>query len=257
MKLSLASHALTATRGAIGQTVRRAPPQPSRDRRSATGGARPGQQPMRPGLHTVNRVEPFSALAGTMSTRALPLLLLLGWGLGPTALAQENLFVNDAEPATPSSVRDAEPWKEEQFTLPAWPREQDLIPVRLDSPDASFDYSIDARSLRTGGDGVVRYTLVAESASGTRNLSFEGLRCTPHGAYRIYAYGQQGRFEPAGLGAQWMPIDRGGADPVREELWRHYLCVPRKFAARPTKAQVRLLRNGRVSGTENTGFLME
>ncbi|MBK5971086.1 MULTISPECIES: CNP1-like family protein [Thiorhodovibrio] len=188
---------------------------------------------------------------------ALGLGLGLGLSLCATVSAQENMFVNDAEPDTPDSVRDAESWKEGRFNLPAWPLEQDLIPVRLDNPDTPFDYFIDARSLNTGADGVVRYTLVAESASGARNLSFEGLRCTPHGEYRIYAYGQQNRFESAGLAAQWLGIDRRGTDPVREELWRHYLCVPRKFAARPKKAQVRLLRNGRVSGTENTGFLME
>ena len=188
--------------------------------------------------------------------RLLTLGLLTLALAGPTS-AQENLFVNDAEPDAPKSIRDGEKWREQQVSLPPWPREQDLIPVRLDSASEPFEYFIDARSLSTGADKVVRYTLVAESSSGTRNLSFEGIRCTPHGEYRIYAYGQNLSFQPSRLGEDWRPVDRTGADPIHEELWRYYLCVPRKFEPRPHKSQVRALKNGRVGEYDNSGFMME
>ncbi len=179
---------------------------------------------------------------------------LLACTAGTRLVAQDNLFVNDAAPDTPASVRDAEPWREQQFALPPWPREENLIPVRLDSAGGPFSYFIDALSLNTGTDAVVRYTLVAQSASGVRNLSFEGVRCTPRGQFRVYAYGQQGRFEPVAQTDDWRSIDRTGSDPIREELWRHYLCIPRKFAPRPREAQLRTLRSGRVGKHENSGF---
>jgi hypothetical protein len=175
----------------------------------------------------------------------------------PKAVAQENLFVNDAEPDTPSSVRDAEPWREGETRLPAWPREQDLIPLHLDGSDRSFQWFIDQSSLNTGADGVVRYTLVAESRSGARNLSFEGLRCAPRGEYRIYAYGHQGKFKPAGANNGWRRIGRDSADQPRAELWKHYLCIPRKFRARPHASQLRALKSGRVGEHTDTGFLNE
>ncbi|WP_242469639.1 CNP1-like family protein [Rhabdochromatium marinum] len=171
--------------------------------------------------------------------------------------AAQNNFVNDAEPDSPTSVRDAESWSEQSFTLPAWPREQDLVPVRLDNAKGAFNYFLDTRSLHTGTDQVVRYTLVAESTSGARNLSFEGLRCTARGQYRVYAYGQNRHFEPTRLSEDWHPIDRSGADPIHEELWRTYLCVPRLFAPRPRASQLRALRQGRVGDYENSGFLTE
>lgn len=172
-------------------------------------------------------------------------------------MAQETVFVNDAEPAAPQSVTDPEHWREQALTLPAWPREADLLPVPLDTPNTAFAYLIDTRSLTTGADQVVRYTLVAESASGARNLSFEGLRCSPNGQYRVYAYGHNGRFEPLAAPETWRALARADSDPARLELWRHYLCVPRKFAPRPRRDQLRLLKQGRVEGYDQTGFMTE
>jgi len=182
---------------------------------------------------------------------------ILTAALASPCLAQDNLFVNDAEPDAPQSVRDGEKWREQEVKLPPWPREQDLIPVRLDDPGEPFAYFIDARALSTGADKVVRYTLVAESPSGARNLSFEGIRCTPRGQYRVYAYGQNNRFKPTGLGEDWRLINRTGDDAIRQELWGQYLCVPRKFAPRPHKSQLRVLRSGRVGEYENSGFLTQ
>lgn len=178
-------------------------------------------------------------------------------GLCGPAVSQVGNFVNDAEPDTPRSVRDAEYWREGQYRLPPWPQDKDLIEVQLDSPNPSFQYFIDGRHLVTGEDQVVRYTLVAKSRTGATNTSFEGLRCSPTGEHRVYAYGHQRAFEPTGAETDWQAIDRTGADPIRHELWAHYLCIPRKFAPRPTKDQRRLLESGRVNEYDNAGFLTE
>ncbi|KAA6182700.1 hypothetical protein F2Q65_17520 [Thiohalocapsa marina] len=163
--------------------------------------------------------------------------------------------MNDPEAPVPSSVKDPEPWQEEDVQLPAWPRDADLVELKLDAPDDRFRHYIDLRSLSTGRDGVVRYTLVTESDSGARNINFEGLRCTPKGRYKVYAYGANQQFMPTTVGEDWQLIDERATDTSRYELWRHYLCVPRLFKPRDRKQQVRLLRNGRVPQVENTGFL--
>jgi len=168
-------------------------------------------------------------------------------------------FVNDAEMDAPSSVRDGKQWQEGPVRMPAWPRDADLVEIKIDGPADDFRHSIDIRNLATGSDGVVRYTLVTESNSGARNLSFEGLRCTPKGKYKSYAFGNGSRFspvgDPAGNSEQWQPIDERSRDRFRYELWRHYLCVPRLFKPRDRKDQIRMLKSGRVPNVENAGFL--
>lgn len=183
-----------------------------------------------------------------------PLFGLLLLGMAASAIA-ESPFVFGPQEVAPKSVKPNAKWKEGNIGLPAWPNDNDLIKVSLDSPDTRFSYYIDKNSLSTGGDGVVRYTLVAETNNGTRNVSFEGIRCTPRGVYRVYAYGQARRFQLAVGGDDWRAIDVSGADPIRDELWRHYLCVPRLFEPRAKREQIRVLRSGRVPSVENSGFL--
>jgi hypothetical protein len=182
-------------------------------------------------------------------------MLALGLALGTAAVQADSPFVFDPPEITPKSVKPGAKWKEGSVRLPVWPSDKDLIKVHLDHPGSRFQYYIDRNSLSTGNDGVVRYTLIAESAGGARNLSYEGLRCTPRGTYRIYAYGENGRFLPTSAGDDWRDIDVSGVDPLHYELWRHYLCVPRLFAPRSKRDQVRMLRSGRVPAIENEGFL--
>ncbi|MGB5734835.1 MAG: CNP1-like family protein [Thiohalocapsa sp.] len=174
----------------------------------------------------------------------------------PSAPARaETPFVNDPEMDAPSSVRDGRKWQEQAVRLPAWPQDADLVEIKIDGPADEFRHAIDTRSLATGSDDVVRYTLVTESTSGARNISYEGLRCTPKGKYKTYAYGSGARFSPTSNAEQWIEIDERGRDRFRFELWRHYLCVPRLFKPRDRKDQVRMLKSGRVPQTDNAGFL--
>ncbi|MCF7977957.1 MAG: CNP1-like family protein [Chromatiaceae bacterium] len=183
----------------------------------------------------------------------LAMCLLLSTMVTPASA--ESPFVFGPEEVVPKSIKPGAKWKEGAVSLPAWPKDVDLIEIRLDRPDALFTYSIDRASLATGRDGVVRYTIVAEAGSGARNVTFEGIRCTPNGAYRIYAFGHGRAFKLATGGDDWQPIGASASDAVRKELWRHYLCVPRLFKPRPARDQLRMLRSGRVPEIENSGFL--
>jgi hypothetical protein len=168
---------------------------------------------------------------------------------------RDTSFVNDAEPDVPTSVKAGRKWEEGDYQLPGWPRDTDLVEVKLDGPDQPLTHYIDTRSLDTGADGVVRYTLVTSAASGARNVSFEGLRCTPRGRWKTYAYGMDGHFKPTSVDEEWREIRGQASDPLHYDLWQHYLCVPRAFEARPERDQVRMLESGRVPRVEHAGFM--
>jgi hypothetical protein len=197
-----------------------------------------------------------SPLRGPTALCLAVLVLCLAAGCKAN-VKRDTSFVSDAEPDAPRSVQPGRKWQEEDFPLPAWPREQDLVEVKLDGPDQALTHYIDKRSLATGDDGVVRYTLVTTSASGARNLSFEGLRCTPKGRWKTYAFGMDGRFKPTTVGEAWREIRGQADDPLHYDLWQHYLCIPRAFEPRPRQDQVRMLQSGRVPGIENAGFMAD
>lgn len=225
------------------QTRAATPPRPDRRRRRAHATA----AILRLGLVIALVATPLASLAGAaVGTPPVPLVL-----------AQRG-FELDAGPPLPRAVRERDPaqWEEtDEIVLPPWPRPEDLVTVPVDGDDGRFTYRIDTRSLRTGADGVVRYTLVAEAPGGARNVSYEGLRCTPNGVYRVYAYGSDGGFTPTAIAEDWLPIERMGSDRLRYDLWQHFLCVPRLFQPRPRDEQLRVLRTGRVPHVETRGFL--
>lgn len=76
-------------------------------------------------------------------------------------------------------------WKElDVQTPPAFSREN-LIP--LDMPSyVSLKFGVDPATLTVSADGVVRYVMLATSASGTVNAMYEGLRCGT-GEFKTYA----------------------------------------------------------------------
>jgi hypothetical protein len=190
----------------------------------------------------------------TMRNPLLSTALLAPLLLQPALAAKERAFIDEPEAPVPSSVQERELWKERPGDMPPWPEEGDLVEFTLDQP-SPFRYYIDRRSLDVGSDGVVRFTLVAASASGARNVSFEGLRCTPRGAYKVYAYGIGGQFKPV-PGEDWQDIHTLPGGELYRELHGHFLCVPRAFTPRPKKDMVRALE-GHISPRQNSGFLTD
>jgi hypothetical protein len=183
----------------------------------------------------------------------LRLLLLASVGIAGMATAQN--FVLDAEPPAPSNITTGPTWKESDVALPSWPQDQDLVELEVDGPDQAFRYFLDSRTLQVGADDVIRFTLVAEGRGGTRNLSVEGIRCTPKGAYKTFAYGASGRFEPAGE-TEWLSIVGDNSERWRHDLWRFHLCVPHGFEPRPKRDMLRSI-TGRIAPRQNMGFQAE
>lgn len=166
----------------------------------------------------------------------------------------ESRFVLDPEPPGPTDIDPGKPWQEERTPLPPWPKDADLIEFELDGTADGFRYFIDGGHLDIGKDQVVRYTLVAKGRGGARNLSREGIRCTPKGRYKILAYGSDGVFSR--VDGTWQTLDSPDAAPYRQDLWRYHFCVPRGFRPRPKKDMIRSLK-GRISPSQNSGFLTD
>jgi hypothetical protein len=167
----------------------------------------------------------------------------------------ERPFIDEPEPVRPSTIKEPEYWSEGVAELPPWPKDADLVELHLDGPRGLLRYYIDGRNLAVGSDQVVRYTLVAESASGARNVSFEGIRCTPKGEHRVYAYGIGGRFESAPL-KDWQALPQGDTSDYRRQLHGQVLCVPLKFEPRPKKDMIRAMK-GPIHPRENAGFMTD
>jgi len=109
-----------------------------------------------------------------------------------------------------SDELDAKPWEARKTLLPPYPKDGALSPLYVGGP-ATFSYFVDRAAVKVGDDGVVRYTLIARSASGASNVSYEGIRC---GAYerRVYAYGTPAGWSQAG-NSKWLPINRLASEP--------------------------------------------
>jgi CNP1-like family len=71
---------------------------------------------------------------------------------------------------------DNESWTEEAVSVPTSFSSEKLALISMPSYVTSR-IGIDPQTLRTGSDGVVRYVVVMQNATGTVNASYEGIRC--------------------------------------------------------------------------------
>jgi hypothetical protein len=91
---------------------------------------------------------------------------------------------------------DEPDWKESEVPVPPAFDVSKLVTFEV-SAGSSLVYGVDPASIRiTPSDGVVRYVMVASSASGARNVMYEGLRCST-AEFKTYArYSADGRWSP-------------------------------------------------------------
>ncbi|MCX8145466.1 MAG: CNP1-like family protein [Azovibrio sp.] len=131
--------------------------------------------------------------------RLLALVGLVGVALGVQAQAQ---FDPDEE----------KPWEELPLQLPPFPVDANFLGFYV-SPTATNRFYLDTASLSVGSDGVVRYTLLAVSDSGVRNLTYEGMRCQTR-ERRIYATGRSD--------GTWATLPAGKWVRIREQVTNRY-----------------------------------
>lgn len=155
--------------------------------------------------------------SGKSSTKAAVFSGLLAFSLlleCATAMAQSQFEeeFDDAE----------KPWQEVAIQLPAPPKPENLLPFYV-SATATQSFTIDAQSVSVGTDGVVRYTLVATSNGGARNVSYEGIRCESF-ERKLYAFGQPNGEWSRSKRDQWERINSLAANRHHAALAKDYFC---------------------------------
>jgi hypothetical protein len=116
---------------------------------------------------------------------------------------------------------DEPDWKESEVPAPPAFDVGKLVTFEV-SAGSSLVYGVDPASIRiTQSDGVVRYVMVATSASGARNVMYEGLRCAT-AEFKTYA--------------RYSADDRWSA--VSNPEWRSL------FASMPSKHALRFAQAG-------------
>lgn len=117
---------------------------------------------------------------------------------------------------------EEKPWAEIEVQLPPFPEEENLIPFSVGAV-SDTKYLIDGSSLSVGTDRVVRYTLLVISASGARNISYEGMRCLTR-ERRLYAFGRLDKTWSKAKSNQWVKI-QGRSNNHHVELYTNYFCA--------------------------------
>ncbi len=117
-----------------------------------------------------------------------------------------------------------EKWKELEASLPAFPDDRNLIPVRMPVTYTLKVY-LDEKSISHAPDGIVRYTLVVETPSGVRNVFFDGLRCDTR-EYKTYAIGTLEKTFESIKKPKWERVPYYETNAFRFQLMRYYVCDP-------------------------------
>ncbi len=115
---------------------------------------------------------------------------------------------------------DEPEWKESEVPPPPMFDVKKLVIFDV-SANSSLVYGIDPSTIRISkSDSLVRYVVVATSASGSQNIMYEGIRCST-GEFKTYA-----RFSPEG---RW--------NTVTNPQWKSLLDnMPSKHALRLARA---------------------
>lgn len=138
-----------------------------------------------------------------------------------------------------SDFDQEKPWVEVAAQLPAYPKDENLIPFNVSSATRN-KYFIDANSVSVGEDLVIRYTVVIEAAGGARNVSFEGMRCES-AERRLYAYGHPDGTWSKARNAAWEGIKLRSLLSYRKALYEDHFC-PDDIRVRDGKEAVQNLR---------------
>ncbi len=135
------------------------------------------------------------------------------------------------------------PWQEIAVQLPAMPNRATLVPVYV-SPTATQTFAVAPETISVGSDDVVRYVLIARSASGAENISYEGLRCASL-EHKSYAFGHTDGSWTRSRRTDWVVISGSGANRQHAALAESYFCDGRMVAG-PAADIIKRLKTGRV-----------
>lgn len=126
------------------------------------------------------------------------------------------------------------PWQEKATEAPKT-FSTDKLQTFTVSQGSSLTYGIDPETLTVGEDWVVRYVLVARSASGALNVLYEGIRCQS-AEVKTYARWDNNRsawHTPSN--SEWKALSFGGATRPAMILAKEGLCNGNSVNDNPLK----------------------
>lgn len=170
--------------------------------------------------------------------RASACLLLLA---GAAAVHAQSQFEEDFDDKN-------KPWQEMAVQLPAPPKQENLRPFFV-SATTTQSFAIDAKSLSVGTDGVIRYTLVATSQAGAKNISYEGIRCASY-ERKLYAFGRQDGSWSRSRHDQWEQIKDNAANRQHAALFKDYFCMEQSIAGNADEI-IRRISSNRSLATQD------
>lgn len=119
-----------------------------------------------------------------------------------------------------AQLTDNPDWKETDAPPPPAFDIKRLLPIEM-PPYMNLKFGVDPATLAVTGDGVVRYVVVAISASGAVNAFYEGVRCATD-EVKVYARHNSGAWH-AVESSEWKRIDNLNSRYTRE-LAKQGLC---------------------------------
>lgn len=158
------------------------------------------------------------------------------------------LFAVVAGCASPEPVSDdfeVKSWEAQKALLPPLPKQEHLTRF-FAGASRPFAYFVDRASISVPQRGVVRYTMVARSASGVANISYEVVRCDTY-ERKTYAFGRENGNWSQARNSQWLPIGRG-QDTPQQALANDYFCPAPPFTTAEDVVRV-------LTRTAQPGFL--
>ena len=114
-------------------------------------------------------------------------------------------FLATAASAQLSAPLDPD-WRETDVPKPPPLRTTGLVDIEV--PRSTLRFGVDPASVSLGTDRIVRYVVVAQSASGAVNAMYEGIRCKTAEA-KVYARHTPGSGWVATTDPQWQPLHEG------------------------------------------------
>ena len=154
---------------------------------------------------------------------SLCILLCACFGTSDADKWHDNPGVDEVE------LQEKEAKKEMSLQLPAFPKDSDLLEFYV-GPTQTQKFFIDEKSVSVGY-GEVRYTLVARSSSGVKNISYEGIRCST-AETRRYALGSIDGKWVMSRNSEWKRINMAGGNRPQYGLARNYVCDDASIAGK-------------------------
>lgn len=138
---------------------------------------------------------------------------------------------------------DAPPWQEATVAPPPKFSTDQLQAFEV-SVGAALSYGIDPKTLSVGEDGVVRYVMVARSASGALNVLYQGVRCQSSEVKTYGRWDNNASSWNVSAKEEWHPLSFSGFARPAMILARQGICEGRTVNGTPQKI-LQTLKNGR------------